>query len=64
MPNTLDLILVLSSVGLAAGYLVLRKIRTARTMTRDWSSGHVEACDSCPIVEIRKARERIQLSSK
>ncbi len=64
MSTTLDFILVFASVGLAVGYLVLRKVRRARTMTRDWSSGHVEACDSCPIVEIRKARERIQLSSK
>lgn len=64
MSNTLDLALVVASVGLALGYLVWRKVRLARKVPRDWTSGHVEACDSCPIVEIRKARDRIQLSSK
>lgn len=64
MSGTLDLILVIASVGLATGYLIWRKLRLARKVPRDWSSGHVEACGSCPVMEIRdKARECTQLSS-
>lgn len=65
MSDTMNLILVSLSVFLAAGYLVWRKVRQARRVPRDWTSGHVEACDSCPVIEIRKkAREHVQLSSK
>lgn len=64
MSNTFNLILVVAAVAVSVLYLAWRKIRLARKSERDWSSGHVEACDSCPIIEIRKARDRIQMSSK
>ncbi|MBK8127527.1 MAG: hypothetical protein IPK53_00925 [bacterium] len=62
MTPTLDILLVITVVAAAILYLAWRKLRNAKTIARDWSTGHVEACDSCPIIEIRKARERIELS--
>jgi hypothetical protein len=62
MSETLNLILVIAAVALSVMYLAWRKLRLARRGPRDWTSGHAEACDSCPIVEIQKARERVQLS--
>ncbi|MBL0062115.1 MAG: hypothetical protein IPP40_11715 [bacterium] len=62
MSSTLDTILVIVSVVLSVTYLVWRKLRLARKVPRDWTSGHIEACDHCPIVEIRKAKERVQLT--
>ncbi|MBK6765450.1 MAG: hypothetical protein IPG71_03740 [bacterium] len=58
MSATLDTVLVVFTVVLAIGYLAWRKLRSARRANRDWSSGHAEVCDSCPVLEIRKARLR------
>jgi hypothetical protein len=62
MSDTLNLILVIAAVAASVIYLAWRKLRLARRTSRDWTSGHTEACDSCPIIEIQKARERIQIS--
>ncbi|MCB1060440.1 MAG: hypothetical protein KDB65_09425 [Calditrichaeota bacterium] len=62
MSETLDLVLVILAVAASVAYLAWRKLRLARRAPRDWTSGHAEACDSCPIVEIQKARQRLQLS--
>ncbi len=64
MSDTFNLILVIAAVAVSVLYLAWRKIHQARKSERDWTSGHVEACDSCPIIEIQKARDRIQMSSK
>jgi hypothetical protein len=58
MPAWMDITLVLAAVLVAAGYLVRRKIRSVRRLTRDWTTGRVEACDSCPVIKIREVQER------
>ena len=62
MSETLNLTLVILAVVASVVYLAWRKLRLARRVPRDWTSGHAEACDSCPVIEIKKARERIQHS--
>ncbi|MCL4305475.1 hypothetical protein KJZ99_06145 [bacterium] len=62
MSDTANLILVALGVGASLAFLVLRKLRHLRQGRRDWSSGHAEACDSCPIIEIRKAQERLRIT--
>ena len=56
MPVWLDTVLVLAAVLFAAGYLVRRKIRSVRRLTRDWTTGHAEVCDSCPVMKVREAK--------
>jgi len=56
MPQILDYALVLLAVALATGYLIRRKVRKARRLARDWTTGHSEICDSCPAVTIRQAQ--------
>lgn len=58
MPLWTDIALVLATVLVAGVYLVRRKIRSARRLARDWTTGRVEACDSCPVIKIREAREK------
>lgn len=64
MSDTLNLILVSFGVAAAAAYLVLRRFRLMRPkIKRDWSTGHGDACDSCPVIEIRKAQQRMRLTT-
>ena len=56
MPAGLDYILVIVTVAGALGYLVWRKVRSVRTIRRDWASGHAENCSGCAVVKIRKAQ--------
>ena len=58
MPVWADIALVLAVVLFAAVYLVRRKIRSARRLARDWTTGRAEACDSCPVIQIREAQEK------
>ena len=58
MSTTLDYALVLAAVLLATAYLLWRRFRSARSIARDWSSGHVDACDACPAIKIRKAQQK------
>lgn len=60
MPELLDYVLVIVSVAAAAGYLIWRKVRKARRLLRDWTTGRVEACDSCPAIKIRREATRGQ----
>jgi hypothetical protein len=53
MSMTLDLILVILALALAVGYLVVRKIRNTRNLTRDWSTGRAESCGNCPVITIK-----------
>jgi hypothetical protein len=64
MPAVLDTVLVVLAVVLAIVYLVSRKVRTLKKVSRDWSSGHAEACDHCPAVKIRQAQSRLPHPSK
>jgi hypothetical protein len=69
MEFSLDLILTALAIFLAVAYLVWRKIKAHHNLVRDWSSGHVEACGSCPAIESRaelkkKIRERMKENSK
>lgn len=54
MPPLLDYALVLLAVAMAAGYLIWRKIRTARRIARDWATGNAESCGACPVIKIRQ----------
>ena len=56
MPVWLDITLVLLAILTAGAYLIIRKIRSAKKLARDWTTGRVEACDSCPVIEIKKAQ--------
>jgi hypothetical protein len=56
MPVWLDITLVLLAIALAGGYLIARKVRSVKRIARDWTTGRVEACDSCPVIEIRKVQ--------
>jgi hypothetical protein len=56
MSPLLDYSLVLLAIALALGYLIWRKVRSARHSARDWASGHAEVCSSCPVITIHKAR--------
>jgi len=64
MSSTANLILVVLAVGAAVAYLLWRKLRNARKISRDWATGHVDVCDSCPVIEIRKAQQRIHQLQK
>jgi hypothetical protein len=57
MSAPLDFALVALTVAVAAAYLIRRKIRKARRLDRDWTSGRVDACDACPVIEIRRAKK-------
>jgi hypothetical protein len=57
MSAFIDYVLVALTVGLAAAYLIRRKIRKRRRLDRDWTSGRVDACDSCPVIEIRRRQK-------
>jgi hypothetical protein len=54
MYTILDYTLVFLAIGLALGYLIRRKISTARRMARDWTTGHAEVCSSCPVIKIHE----------
>jgi hypothetical protein len=54
MAAWMDIVLVLAAVLIAGVYLVRRKIRNARRLARDWTTGRVEACDSCPVIKVRE----------
>ena len=58
MPELLDYILVILSVTAALVYLIVRKIRKARRLARDWTTGRAESCASCPVIEIRRHAAR------
>lgn len=58
MPALLDIALVALIVLLATAYLIRRKVRTAKRVSRDWASGHAEACDHCPAIKIRQAQRK------
>jgi hypothetical protein len=58
MPPWMDIALVLATVLVAGVYLVQRKIRSTRRLARDWTTGRVEACDSCPVIQIREMQEK------
>jgi hypothetical protein len=58
MPSWVDIALVLATVLAAGVYLVRRKIRSARRLARDWTTGRVEACDSCPVIKIKEAQHK------
>ncbi|MBU1982900.1 hypothetical protein KJ815_00670 [bacterium] len=58
MPALLDYGLVVFAVAAACGYLAWRRIRKARRLSRDWTTGRVEACDSCPVIRIREAQAK------
>jgi hypothetical protein len=60
MPVWMDIALVLAAVVIAGVYLVRRKIRSARRLARDWTTGRVEACGSCPIITIREAQAKTE----
>jgi len=54
MPAYLDIALVSFAVACALGYLLYRKLRSARHVSRDWATGHAEACGNCAVIEIRR----------
>jgi hypothetical protein len=54
----MDIALVMATVLVAAAYLVRRKIRSARRLARDWTTGRVDACDSCPVIRIKEAQHK------
>ena len=56
MPIELDYILVIATVALSLGYLIWRKVRSAKAISRDWASGHSENCSGCAVVKIRQAQ--------
>ncbi len=58
MSTLLDTSLVLLAVLAACGYLLWRRVRAARKLDRDWSSGRAESCGHCPAIEIRKAQHK------
>ena len=58
MPVWMDIALVMATVLVAAAYLVRRKIRSARRLARDWTTGRVDACDSCPVIRIKEAQHK------
>lgn len=55
MNALLDIGLVALIVAAAVVYLVRRKLKSSRKITRDWSTGHSEACDSCPLIRSRSS---------
>ena len=62
MPTYLDIVLVIATVSAATAYIVMRKVRSVRKINRDWTTGHAEACDHCPAIQIRQA-QRIKLET-
>lgn len=56
MPVWMDISLVLAVILAATVYLIMRKIRSVRKLSRDWTTGRAESCDSCPVVKIREAQ--------
>ena len=56
MPALLDYGLVIGAVTAAAAFLWYRKLRSLKKISRDWSTGHSEICDSCPAIKIREAQ--------
>ncbi len=50
------------SVGLvvaaAVAYLVFRKVRALKKISRDWATGHAASCGHCPAIQIRQAQSR------
>jgi biopolymer transport protein ExbD len=56
MPPLLDILLVVLMVLLATAYLLRRKLRSLRSIQRDWTTGHAEVCDHCPAIKIRQAQ--------
>ena len=56
MSPLIDYTLVLLAIALALSYLIWRKVSASRRAARDWSSGHAEICDACPVITIQKAR--------
>lgn len=56
IPVWMDIGLVLAVILAATVYLVMRKIRSVRKLSRDWTTGRAEACDSCPVIKIREAQ--------
>lgn len=55
---TIDLTLVVVTLTLAVAYLAWRKFHSVKTVTRDWETGKAESCDSCALIEIRRAQRR------
>ena len=64
MPPLLDTILVAMIILLSAAYLVHRKLRSLKSIQRDWASGHAEVCDQCPAIKIRQAQVKASASRK
>jgi len=58
MAAWMDIALVLAAVLIAGVYLVQRKIRSTRRLARDWTTGRVDACDSCPVIRIKEAQHK------
>lgn len=58
MPPLLDTLLVGLIVACATAYLIMRKQRALKKVSRDWASGHAEACDHCPAIKIRQAQTK------
>ena len=56
MPPLLDIVLVGTMVLCATAYLVRRKLRSLRSIQRDWTTGRAEVCDHCPAIKIRQAQ--------
>ncbi|MCC6477231.1 hypothetical protein IT157_09275 [bacterium] len=54
----IDLTLVVVTLMLAVAYLAWRKFHSAKSVTREWETGHSGACDSCALIEIRRAQRR------
>jgi biopolymer transport protein ExbD len=56
MPPLLDTLLVVLIVLLATAYLLRRKLRSLKSIQRDWTTGRAEVCDHCPAIKIRQAQ--------
>ena len=63
MSPLLDTLLVIVLVSAAAVYLVVRKVRSLKRISRAWDTGHADSCHHCPAIQIRQA-QRAKLEAK